>query len=458
MAAQDCRQARSGFCGRRPRGEALKKIFLLLLLLASLLAAGAAEAAKVTGVHWGVDKENVLRFVVDLTEQAAYKTELENGALTLTAEAELEKSAAGSQRVKSGVANTVQTAASGSRTVVRIPLLKQITANDYKSFTLKKDPATGRPARIVLDITAEKKAAAPAAGVKVNPAAPAVSKSTAVKTAASANGVVISNKPVKGSAAGTPVKSTAAAPKSTEKKNDNKTVKDSKTAKNNKTAKSSDAKGDSGKTAPAKPAAAEAVKGSGKYAVSGGIKGRMVVIDPGHGGSDPGAIGDSGLKEKTVTLSVSKKLQELLQKKGAKVTLTRSNDADVYGPYASDVNELQARVNVAEKNNADIFISVHINSSTNKKVGGFSSYYYPKTAHDKRLAQKIQDKLAKNFGRDNLGVREANFYVTKRSSMPAVLLELCFISNKDEEKLLQSAWFQNKAAKLIAEGVEEYFK
>ena len=84
-------------------------------------------------------------------------------------------------------------------------------------------------------------------------------------------------------------------------------------------------------------------------------------------------------------------MQELLKKKGAKVSMTRTGDTDVYGPNASDSQELQARVDVAEDNDADAFISIHINSSTNKSVGGFSSYYYPKTNNDARLAQAVQD-------------------------------------------------------------------
>lgn len=149
-------------------------------------------------------------------------------------------------------------------------------------------------------------------------------------------------------------------------------------------------------------------------------------------------------------------MQELLKKKGAKVSMTRTGDTDVYGPNASDSQELQARVDVAEDNDADAFVSIHINSSTNKSVGGFSSYYYPKTNNDARLAQAVQDRLVKNFGLDDLGIRKANFYVNKRCSMPSTLLELAFISNPKEEKLMNSNWYINKLAKSIADGIEDY--
>ena len=200
-----------------------------------------------------------------------------------------------------------------------------------------------------------------------------------------------------------------------------------------------------------------AIKAKTKFRTGGGIKGKIITLDPGHGGSDPGAIGASGLKEKQITLEISMRVKELLEKEGAKVYMTRTTDKDVYGPNASDRAELQARVNVAEKYNSDLFISLHINSSVNKSVGGFSSYYYPKTDNDLKIAKAIQDKFAKNFGVDNLGVRQANFYVVKRCSMPATLLEMCFISNPKEEKLMKSRWFQKKTARLIVEGVENYF-
>ena len=104
-----------------------------------------------------------------------------------------------------------------------------------------------------------------------------------------------------------------------------------------------------------------------------------------------------------------------------------------------------------------MFVSLHINSSVNKNVGGFSTYYYPKTDNDLRLAKNIQNKLAANFGVDDLGVRQANFYVIKRISMPAVLVEMCFISNEKELTLMKGQWFQKKTARLIAEGIEKYF-
>ena len=199
------------------------------------------------------------------------------------------------------------------------------------------------------------------------------------------------------------------------------------------------------------------IVGNGNFRTSGGLSGKIITLDAGHGGSDPGAIGSDGTKEKNITLAITKAVKELLEKKGAKVYMTRTTDVDVYGPNASDADELQARVNVGEKYNSDLFVSLHVNSSVNKNVGGFSTYYYPKTSNDLRIAKSIQDQLTANFGVDDLGVRQANFYVIKRISMPATLVEMCFISNEKELVLMKGKWFQNKTARLIAAGIEKYF-
>ena len=193
------------------------------------------------------------------------------------------------------------------------------------------------------------------------------------------------------------------------------------------------------------------------FKVAGGLSGKMVTIDPGHGGTDPGAIGKKGTKEKDINLKVAEKLREYLLEKGARVTMTRTTDKDVFGLDATDAQELQARVDVAQANEADLFVSLHCNASTNAKIGGMSSYFFPKTDYDKMAAAAIQDDLTKKFGLDDLGVRQASFYVNKRSSMPTVLVEMAFISNEKEEKLLRSNWFQSKMAKAIADGIEDYF-
>ena len=385
-----------------------KKVICCLMFLISIFATVSAYAAEVADVRWGLDRYNVLRLVVDLDSAPGYNVSFQGQTMLVTLNADLNSKVARSFKMRSTLAPTMTVTTSPGRTVLKLPLTRTIGTQDYKAFTLKNDPVTKRPNRLVVDITADKTATPSVVIPKTTPA-----KTEAAKPAVTA--------PKAEKPKATVPKVTT--PKKTEEKKEEKKV----------------------------------TKSKSSYKTSGGLKGKKITLDAGHGGSDPGAIGANGTREKDVTLKITKKVQELLKKKGAKVSMTRTGDKDVYGPNASDVQELQARVDVAEDNDADAFISIHINSSTNKNVGGFSSYYYPKTSNDARLAQAVQDRLVKNFGLDDLGIRKANFYVNKRCSMPSTLLELAFISNPKEEKLMKSNWYINKLAKSIADGIEDYF-
>ena len=463
----------------------MRKIFLLALLMCMLLLTAVAEAAQITDVKWGVDKNNVLRLVVDITDAAGYDVKLEGAKLKLTVNAKAAGQVPKMKKIKSMLADELRVVDGGSYTEVHLPLNQQINAGDYKAFVLKQDAKTGRPFRVVLDVWAAKTAAttnsAAAASTGAAASKPVVSSkpvvgSRPVKSAASENYQPIS-KPV--NEVKTPVVSTQRPTSNTQVATAQKPAAEVKapvaSAQKPATTKASGPKvivipknnGDNNKATSQKGSKVTtksdkeelplAIKAKSKFRTGGGIKDKIITLDPGHGGSDPGAIGASGLKEKQITLEISMRVKELLEKEGAKVFMTRTTDKDVYAPNASDRAELQARVNVAEKHNSDLFLSLHINSSVNKSVGGFSSYYYPKTDNDLKIAKTIQDKFAKNFGVDNLGVRQANFYVVKRCSMPATLLEMCFISNPKEEKLMKSKWFQKKTARLIVEGVKKYF-
>lgn len=412
----------------------MRKIFLLTLLACCMLLGAVAQAAQITDVKWGVNKADVLRIVVDVTDTAGYAVDMEGDTLNLTVNADKGAQVPHSKAVKSSLADSLKIVDKGSYTVVRVPLKQRLLEKSYKAFVLKKDPATGRPFRVVLDVTPRQ---ASYSGLSNRP--------------------VVSNRPTKNNSSikkNTVIKTSTAADKkadkkksSSKKKNANK--KNTAAAKTETTVNKPVNKSDTDKLA--------VIKGNGRFSTSGGIDGKIITLDAGHGGSDPGAIGSDGTKEKNITLSITKMVKEILEQKGAKVYMTRTTDVDVFGPNASDAEELQARVNVGEKYNSDMFVSLHINSSVNKNVGGFSTYYYPKTDNDLRLAQNIQNKLAANFGVDDLGVRQANFYVIKRISMPAVLVEMCFISNEKELTLMKGQWFQKKTARLIAEGIERYF-
>lgn len=193
------------------------------------------------------------------------------------------------------------------------------------------------------------------------------------------------------------------------------------------------------------------------YDFNTGLAGKTILIDPGHGGSDPGAAGPTGVREKDVNFGVAQKVEKILKDAGARVIMTRSSDRDVYGPKASDKQELQARVNVAMTNKADVFVSIHSNSFTSPNAHGTQTFYYEKTKYDRMLAQHLQSGLVAHGGLADRGVTEANFYVVKRAPIPAALVELAFISNPEEERLLGTYDFQQKLAEGICEGLSDYF-
>jgi len=176
-----------------------------------------------------------------------------------------------------------------------------------------------------------------------------------------------------------------------------------------------------------------------------------VCIDPGHGGSQPGAVGYFGTKEKDITLQVALQLRDVLKTAGVDVVMTRESDKDVR--TAKQSNELQARCDVANNSKADVFISIHCNASNDSSAHGTETWYYPKDAKSKTLAQFIQTELVKQIGLKDRGVKQGNYYVTRYTKMPAVLVELAFISNPEEEVLLRNKAFQRKCAVGIANGV-----
>ena len=191
-----------------------------------------------------------------------------------------------------------------------------------------------------------------------------------------------------------------------------------------------------------------------------GMKGRRIAIDPGHGGSDSGAIGPTGIMEKSVTMRVSRELKRLLEAEGATVILTRTGDTEVSekGASATSVEELQARCDVANKAKADIFLSIHADAFTNREVKGTTAYYYAQgTKQSKLLADSVRTALIDAIGTVDRGTQSCNFYVVKHTDMPAILVEISFISNPDEEKMMNSETGIKKIAQGIADGIADYF-
>lgn len=189
-----------------------------------------------------------------------------------------------------------------------------------------------------------------------------------------------------------------------------------------------------------------------------GVKGHTIVLDAGHGGSDTGAVGPSGVTEASVTLAVTQDLQRILEASGARTAMTRDTDVDVYGPYATAGQELQARVDVGNRTpGAEVFLSIHCNAFSSPSAHGMETYYYDGSAAGCRLATILNEELARAGGRVNRGVKTANFYVLHHSGMPASLVELAFVTNPAEEALLADDAYQQKLAYALALGLSRYF-
>ena len=221
-----------------------------------------------------------------------------------------------------------------------------------------------------------------------------------------------------------------------------------------------------------------------------GLGVKKIVIDPGHGGKDPGAVGVKKLLEKNVTLSIAKKLKRILEKNtDCQVILTRDRDTTI---------SLEARTAIAKKVKADIFISIHTNASERKRARGIETYYlnyatdehamktaarenatskkalsdlegivkiirFSNVEESRELAHKMQSALfstvSKSYkGAKNLGVKQAPFYVLFGSKKPSILVETSFIDHKVEGKLLASDKYHATLAKAIYNGINEYIK
>ena len=412
---------------------------MLVLVLPVLF--GATKAANVTDLHWVTRNDAPIPFVrmvfsLSSPVQATASISASGTSTTLVLKNATLAGAPTSIMMDDGIAKSATLSQSGTDTVVKIETPKAIDVEDLKVFTLKKDTVNNKPYRMVVDI--QKKGVAPRENYYgKKPVAPVAEKASAKVAEAKAPAKEPPKAEVKPAA--------KVAEKSVAKPQAN-----------------SQAKTES-KPAPKQPIVLptmpeKPVPEVVNYRTTGGIGGKTIVLDPGHGGSDPGAIGPTGLQEKQVTLPIAEYLKSILEAKGAKVILTRTTDVDVYGPHASGVDELQARVNVANGNRADAFISIHINSFSNPNVGGIATYYFDGSDQSKKLASAVQGQIAEHSGfNGDRGIQPGNLYVLRHSLMPSILVELGFISNPKEEGHLKETSTRQEFANELAKGLELYF-
>ncbi|MCM2676952.1 N-acetylmuramoyl-L-alanine amidase [Alkalicoccobacillus plakortidis] len=177
------------------------------------------------------------------------------------------------------------------------------------------------------------------------------------------------------------------------------------------------------------------------------VSGQTIVIDPGHGGNDPGAVAN-GLQEKDVVLDVGQRAAEKLRSSGANVIMTRSTDEFI---------ELEERAAIANRAGADIFVSIHANAAAATSASGTESYHFPTSTNGQRLASSIQTELINELGTRDRGVKDANFSVLRNTAMPATLLELGFITNAAEADRMKTSSFRESAANAVHDGVQSYY-
>jgi len=182
---------------------------------------------------------------------------------------------------------------------------------------------------------------------------------------------------------------------------------------------------------------------------------KLIVIDAGHGGFDPGAIGITGKEEKNINLEIALKLQALLEQSGTNVVLTRATDDAVAGTKRED---MKSRKIIKDEANGDIFLSIHLNSFPEEKYKGAQVFYPNGNEESRIMAENIQKSLINilDKGNNRIAKELGDMYLIKNSKIPSNIIECGFVSNSEEEAKLSSDEYQNKIAWAIYIGLTEY--
>ena len=183
-----------------------------------------------------------------------------------------------------------------------------------------------------------------------------------------------------------------------------------------------------------------------KPSAKGPLTNKVIVLDAGHGGNDPGAV-KRNIYEKNFTLDIAKRLKRHLQKDGAFVVMVRNGNSNP---------SLRRRARIANRNKADIYVSIHINSFIKSSANGTETYYFK--YKDKQLARSLQKEMNRTLKLKNNGVKRARLYVLRHTKMPAALVEPLFMTNPRELKKVRSPEFREKIALSLHKGIVNYFK
>ena len=189
--------------------------------------------------------------------------------------------------------------------------------------------------------------------------------------------------------------------------------------------------------------------------------GHVVMIDPGHGGYDPGAITSKGVYEKSINLQIAKKVKEMLGPSGIEVFLTREEDIDfasdgVKGKSTKKQIDLNRRIDMANEAKAEIFVSIHVNATAGGQKSGAETFYNIESDSGKWLAELIQQELIKIPRMNRRIAKPGDYYIIRNSNIPAVIVEVGYLSSVKEQKKLQQSWYQEQLSRAIAKGIANY--
>lgn len=184
-----------------------------------------------------------------------------------------------------------------------------------------------------------------------------------------------------------------------------------------------------------------------------------VVLDAGHGGIDGGSRGSSGVYERDINLSVSKKIEKLLKEMNIKVVQTRKTEDGLYGVFASGFKkrDMQERRKIIQRAKADLVVSIHMNYFEDSSARGAQVFYKPNNISSRELAESLQSLFEKNLPNARKSAQKGDFYILTSTETPGILIECGYLSNKEEEKLLISNDYQNKLAYQIFCGIVGFF-
>lgn len=187
-----------------------------------------------------------------------------------------------------------------------------------------------------------------------------------------------------------------------------------------------------------------------------------IVVDAGHGGSDPGKVGINGALEKDINLSIALKLKDLLEQREISVVLTRDSDAGLSPADATNKKaaDMQKRCQIIADANPAFTVSIHQNSYTTEDIKGAQVFYYGQSENGKRLADVLQEHLISEVDPQNTRVAKANesYYLLKKTPTPTVIVECGFLSNRSEADLLLTEDYQSKLAHAIYLGILSYLE